>query len=138
VVTGAPPDLPPRAADDEELTRFLTQSNHYTSTRVSARAFSLPRGATTISVFRTEGLDDSARWLLGDERIQHTLTRRVLGAALFTPTTVASAGLRLDRDGVGHHRHASLCDWPTGKDAQKECATVLAVAATLRLRATSP
>lgn len=133
MATGAP-ESPYAATDDEELTRFLTQSNHYSSTRVSARAFSLPKTATTISVFRTAGLDDSARWLLGDARIHATPTRRVLGAGLFTPATVVSAGLRLDRDGVDHPRHASICDWPTDKEAQKESASVLAAAAALRLR----
>jgi hypothetical protein len=136
VATGARPESAPAATDDEELTRFLTQSNHYTSSdmRVSGRAFSLPRNETTLSIYRTDGLSATDRWQLGDQEIGANPTRRILGAALFTPSVVVRAGLRLDRDGTDHPRHASLCDWPSSKDEQKKCATILAAAAALALR----
>jgi hypothetical protein len=134
VATGAPPDPPLLATDDEELTRFLTQSGHYNTRGVTARAFSLPRAETKLSIFRTNGFDDAARWRLGDDRIPPIPTRRVLGVGLFTPVAIAGAGLRLERDAIDHPRHASICDWPPDKEGQKDRATALAALAALRLR----
>ena len=130
-MTGAPASVGPAWTGREELARFLTQSNHHTSGRVSARAFTLPKNETQLSIFWSEGLSEAERWLLADEQLQ---VRPAIGAALFTPDVVGRAGLHLDRDGTDHPRHASLGGWPTEKDAQKECASVIAAEATLRLR----
>jgi hypothetical protein len=123
------------ATPEEPLTRFLTQSNqwHKDRRRVSSNAFLPSRAATGLSVFRTAGLDVPAVWALGDLHVIPSPERRVRGTARVIASAVSAVGLTLVRDDVPP-RHAESRSWPEEKEARKQCALELAVAASLVLR----
>ena len=130
-----PSGLPEHVADDEELSRFLTQSNQYKSDMAKPAAF-LPNPAyRNTSVFRIG--DDPAR--LQQTWKATAAGERVLKAvALFQARDVRLARLEVESD-EGPPAHANIEGWPwiendpeLQKAQQKERAAELASRTTIR------
>ncbi len=115
--------------DDEDLTRFLTQSNHSSSMGVKPAAFLPSAKNRTTSVFRLS--DDRIRMQETFAKYLHPhLTMK--GAAVIAAHRVRAAGLHV-RASEPPPRHADLENWPwiqedpaLEKARQKEIAVKLA------------
>ena len=129
-----PSGLPERVGDDEDLARFLTQSNQYNSVMIKPSAF-LPNPKdreTSVSRHGCEPVYDL--WVLG---LQAAGSRTLHGAALFKAFVVREAMLEVEED-EPPSRHAVICGWPWNendpvlqKAKQMEMALVIASHATL-------
>jgi hypothetical protein len=125
-----PSGLPAEIADEEDLARFLTSSNHYNASMVRPAAFlPNPHNGET-SVFRhgaepLEELKSIAQKEVGEQRSIH-------GAAIVKASVVREAELEV-RAKEPPPRHADIIDWPWTKDdpdlnkaRQKELAALIA------------
>jgi hypothetical protein len=129
-----PSGLPERVGDDEDLARFLTQSNQYNSVMIKPSAF-LPSPKdreTSVSRHGCEPVNDL--WVLG---LQAAGCRNLHGAALFKAIVVREAMLEVEED-EPPSRHAVICGWTWNendpllqKAKQMEMALVIASHATL-------
>ena len=126
--------LPEHVGDDEALTRFLTQSNQFNSSRVKPSAFLPSPKHRNTSVFRA-GTDPVG---LRDTWNQNNpMGRPLKGAATCKARHIRSAGL----DVVASEpppAHANIEGWPwiaddpeLQKARQLECANQLAAEATV-------
>lgn len=116
-------DQPPL---DVTLTRFLTQSDHFSreQNRIKERAF-LPAPDLCLSVFRINDLSEDEIWELCERLPKY-------GRGDFLSSRVSSIGLRAEPDN-DPPRHVNIVGWPPEKSAQKSLAQKLAAEATLRL-----
>lgn len=124
--------LPKTVADDEDLARFLTQSNHFNALLAKPAAF-LPHVAsrnTSVSRHGRVPLDDLKA--LGEAA---AATRKLYGAAMFKATDVRNATLAVESS-EPPLRHAIIVGWPWNdgdpelqKARQKELALLLCSAA---------
>ena len=124
--------LPDSVADDEDLARFLTQSNHF-NTQVAKPAAFLPQPSS-----RNTSVSRHARVPLNDLKALGTAaagTRKLYGAALFKAADVRSACLAVESS-EPPLRHAVIAGWPWNdadpemqKARQKELAVQLCSAA---------
>lgn len=104
-----PSGLPETVADDEDVARFLTQSNHFTSQHVQPIAF-LPskdretsasrHGREPIESLRSIGL-----------AVAEASGRKLYGAAIFKARDVREASLEIVPD-EPPNRHAVIRRWP--------------------------
>ena len=127
-----PSGLPERVQDSEDLARFLTQSNQYSSTGLKALAF-LPNPHTQdVSVSRHGAAPLEGLRALG---IAATPGRTLHGAAIVGAHVVRKEGLLVDsdEDPPAGPRHALIHGWPLysgdlqmQKARHKEIALVLA------------
>ena len=111
----------------DPLTRFLTQSDHYSreQNRVKERAF-LPPADLKLSIFQIKQLDEIEIWKLCQRSTFH-------GRGDFVVSAVLKVDLKVDPDD-DPPRHANIIGWPYEKSAQKLLAIELAAEATLTLR----
>jgi len=116
----------------EPLSRFLTQSGHFTTGRVKPRAF-LPGPDGTTSTFRTHGLTADEIWALGESLLAAPRGQHLYGSGDLSVSSVVDTGLSVDPDN-DPPRHAGIVGWPEGKDARLSRAQRLAASASLRLR----
>ncbi|HLX60179.1 MAG TPA: hypothetical protein VKX17_02740 [Planctomycetota bacterium] len=121
-----PSGLPEEIADDEDLARFITQSNHYNAIMAKPAAF-LPSKERETSVSR-HGRDPLERlWQLGTEAANG---RNLYGAAIFKAAVIRESKLEIVSD-EPPVRHAVIRGWPVDNDPelqkakQKELAIVL-------------
>lgn len=103
-----PSGLPEHVADEEELSRFLTQSNQYKSTMARPAAF-LPHPAfRNTSVFRMG--NDLAR-LQATWNATATGGRELKAVAFLHARDVRLSGLEVESD-EGPPAHANIEGWP--------------------------
>ncbi len=127
-----PSGLPESVADDEDLVRFLTQSNLFKSMVAKPAAFlPNPRDRET-SVSRHGRQPEQSLWQLGQEAAG---SRNLYGAVFFSARDVRAAQLEVFAD-EPPMRHAVISNWPwmdndpeLQKARQKELAVLLASAA---------
>ena len=126
-----PSGLPEEIGDEEEVARFLTQSNQFTRAYVKPAAFlPSPKGRET-SVSRHGREPAEELWRLGRGAAG---ARTLYGAALVEAKAVRAARLSVTAD-EPPPRHAVIRDWPWHEDRelqkaqQKDRANVLAQAA---------
>lgn len=118
--------MPDQQPLDGTLTRFLTQSDHFSreQKRVKERAF-LPAPDLSLSVFRINNLSEDEIWELCERLPKY-------GRGDFPTSLVLSIGLRAEPDN-DPPRHVNIVGWPPEKSAQKSLAQLLAAEATLCL-----
>jgi hypothetical protein len=127
--------LPKVVADEEQLSRFLTQSSQYRGGRVKPASLLPDRAFLNTSVFRV-GKDEAA--LKKTWAAVNDANRTLHGAAVLSAETVRKNGLEV-RAEEPPPRHANIERWPTSDDpelqkaSQKEIAVKLAAEATLVL-----
>ncbi|HEY3321498.1 MAG TPA: hypothetical protein VGP72_13605 [Planctomycetota bacterium] len=124
--------MPEDIADDEDLARFLVQSNQFDSVIVSPAAFMPSKKDHETSVFRHGREPRQQLWEIG--RIA-TGNRKLYGAAILKASAVRAALLDIVPD-EPPDRHAVIRNWPwlendpaMQKAQQKERAALLASAA---------
>src|SRR5438552_15237575 len=103
-----PSGLPDRVGDDEELARFLTQSNQFNAMIAKPAAFlpSLKDRETSVSRHGREPLE--RLWEVG---LAAAGTRTLYGAAIFKARAVRAAHLEVLPD-EPPPRHAAIRGWP--------------------------
>lgn len=132
-----PSRLPERVDDDENLARFLTQSNLFNSVMAKPAAFlPNPKDGDT-SVFRHDREPKDALWQLGRDHVAGN--RTLYGAAIVKAKYIREAQL----DVVAKEpppRHANITRWPwlasdpeMGKAERKDLANQIAQHAELLL-----
>lgn len=127
-----PSGLPEQVADDEELARFLVQSNQYNTVMVKPAAF-LPSPKDRETSVSRHGANPLDRlWELGTAAAGG---RNLHGAAIIRSQVVTEAQLTVDAN-EPPPRHAVIRGWPWDADdpvlqkaQQKERASILASAA---------
>lgn len=127
-----PSGLPERVADEEDLVRFLTQSNQFNSIMAKPAAFlPNPRDRET-SVSRHGRRPEQSLWQIGQEAAG---SRNLYGAVFFSARDVRVAQLEVFAD-EPPMRHAVIRNWPwmdddpeVQKAKQKALAVLIASAA---------
>lgn len=124
-----PSGLPDLVADEEDLARFLTQSNQFSALMAKPAAF-LPSPKdreTSVSRHGSEPLE--SLWEIG---LDAAGSRNLYGAAIFKARSVRAAQLEVAAD-EPPPRHAAIRGWPWNeidpelqKAKQKEMAAVIA------------
>lgn len=131
--------LPDQVADDEDLARFLTQSNQYSSQhQIPKPAAFLPNPKDQeTSVFRHGENPAAGLWALGEQAVGG---RKLYGAAIFKAYVARSVQLEVEPD-EPPLRHAVVRRWPwlehdqgLQKARQIEMAAVIASSARLLLK----
>jgi len=132
-----PSGLPDLVADEEDLARFLTQTNQFNALMAKPAAF-LPNPKdreTSVSRHGSEPL--SRLWALG---LDAARDRHLHGAAIFKAHTVREAQLDVVADEPPPY-HGAIRGWPWNeadpdlqKAKQKEMASVIASRAVLLMR----
>ncbi len=123
----------------EPISRFLFSKSDFSSQNnlVKLRAY-LPPPDLTVSVFRTQGLNEEQTWELAERKIisrqKHKKTLK--GRADSTPSKIENVGLNIIPDNIPP-RHANITGWPVEKDEQKMLAAELANKSTLVLKSIS-
>lgn len=124
--------LPDLVGDEEDVARFLTQSNQFNATMAKPAAFlpSLKSQQTSASRHGPEPLD--RLWAIG---LAAAGARKLYGAAIFKAQAVRAAQLDVLAD-EPPPRHAAIRGWPRieadpelQKAKQKELAVLIASAA---------
>ena len=104
-----PSGLPEQVSDEENLARFLTQSNHFNAVMVRPAAFlPNPKNGQT-SVFRQGNESHEAVWQVGKDQVAGG--RNIHGVAIFKAKHVREVQL----DVVAKEpppRHANIIGWP--------------------------
>ena len=112
-----PSGLPKFVGDDENLARFLPQSNHFNQSGVKPVAFlPNPRNGET-SVFRHGSENLPSLWSIGQEHIPSD--RMLHGAAIVKAHRIRALIL----DVIAKEppaRHANIIDWPCDTDPEME------------------
>ncbi len=105
-----PSGLPEQVGDEENLARFLTQSNHFNAVMVKPTAFlPNPKNGQT-SVFRQGNESREALWQAGAKHVAGE--PNIHGVPIFTAKRVREAQL----DVVAKEpppRHANIIGWPS-------------------------
>jgi hypothetical protein len=124
-----PSGLPEHIADDEDLARFLTQSNQFNSLMAKPAAFLPNPKDRETSVFRHGEKPPERLWTLGQEALGK---QKLYGAAIFKAHVVRNVNLDVVADEPPTH-HAAIRGWPwfekdpvLQKARQKEMAVVIA------------
>jgi hypothetical protein len=119
----------------ELTTRYLRQSNHYTSSngRVKARAFHPNPTDHKVSIFRVQGLSEKQIWGLADIFVVASGNILQARADLFV-AQITSANLRVE-SAEPPPRHANIVGWSREKHEWMSQAQEIAAFANLRLRA---
>lgn len=123
-----PSGLPEQVADEEELARFLTSSNHFKGEVVKSPAFLPNPKDGKKSVFRHGAKPREVLQSFARERMDPEVT--VYGAAICTAAQVRSAELEVEAQ-EPPPRHANIINWPTNPDPvlqkaqQKDVANVI-------------
>lgn len=131
--------LPEQVADDEDLARYLTQSNQFSAQHQMAKPAAFlpnPKDRET-SVFRCVEISVEHLWGLGQQAVGE---RKLYGAAIFKAYVARSVQLDAEPD-EPPPRHAAIRRWPwmendpgLQKSRQLEMAAVIASSAGLRLK----
>jgi hypothetical protein len=129
--------LPELISDEEDLARFLTQSNQFNSIMAKPAAFMPSPSSRETSVSRHGPEPIDQLWSMG---LFAAGARNLYGAAIFKARAVRKAQLEVLADEPPPH-HAVIRGWPwieqdpeLQKAKQKEQAALIASAASLLLR----
>jgi hypothetical protein len=98
----------------EPLVRFIFDKSQYRSSDLSAK-FSLfmPASKTNdVSVFRTEGLDETGCFELGETYVAPMRGKPILGLARLVAKDVFDQQLAVIGTRTPHPRHADIKGWP--------------------------
>lgn len=132
-----PSGLSDHIDEEEELARFLIQSNHFNSTMAKPAAFLPSPSDRETSVSRHNGTPREELWELG---LVAAAERMLYGAAVVRAGVIREIPLDLLAD-EPPPRHAVIRGWPQNdadpvmqKAKQKEMATVIASQSRLVLR----
>ena len=127
-----PSGLPDLVADEEDLARFLTQSNQFNALMAKPAAFLPNPKDRETSVFRHGRTPLESLWAIG---LVAAGTRTLYGAAIFKAQAVRAAHLEVVAS-ESRPRHAAIRGWPwlendpdLQKAKQKELAALIASAA---------
>jgi hypothetical protein len=127
-----PSGLPDLVHDEEDLARFLTQSNQFNALMAKPAAFLPNPKDRETSVFRHGRTPSETLWAIG---LVPAGTRTLYGAAIFRAQAVRMACLQVMAD-EPPPRHAAIRGWPwietdpdLQKAKQKELAVLIARAA---------
>lgn len=126
--------LPDHVGDGEDLARFLTSSNQFSTARVKHAAFLPYAKDNRTSVFRHGRDSTAALWALGWKHVAGGRTIR--GAGMVRASEVRAATLEVLAD-EPPPRHAAITGWPLLDDPvlqkakQKELAMQIASKAVL-------
>jgi len=127
-----PSGLPEHIDDEEDLARFLTQSNQFNSIMVKPSAFLPDHKARETSISRHGHTPLERLWEIG---LVAAGNRKLYGAALFKARDVRTVQLEVIAD-EPPPRHAVIKNWPwpeidpeLQKAKQKELAASIASAA---------
>lgn len=130
--------LPDIIADDEDLARFLTSSNHFNRQMAKPAAFMPSVRSRETSVFRHGEEPRDTLWAIGSEHV--TGDRTLHGAAIVKARDVRAARLDVLAE-EPPPRHAAIKGWPWldedpehQKAQQKELALLIASKAALLRR----
>lgn len=106
--------LPDLVDDDEDIVRFLTQSNRFSREKMAVKPGTfLPDRSGETSVFRHGRSPSDRLWDIGQHAAgEH---RNLYGAALLKASAVRSAKLRLEA-AEPPLRHAAIRGWPQNAD----------------------
>lgn len=126
-------ERPRELAADEQLARFLLQSNQFSATKglVKRRAFT-PTTKGQTSVYRIQGLQPEGIYRLGRRHVAPEPTKTIYGWGTVLVRIVEAQGLSVVPDNRPP-RHANIEGWPNDKDEQMLLAHELAAAASLAL-----
>lgn len=112
-----------KVGSDETITRFIFQSNHFTTSgRVKPAAISPNNinGRNEFSVYRVTDLPKSEVWAICKDFVDNQNNSRFAKArANCTASVYFSEALNFDADGKPHRRHANVIGWPDHKDKHK-------------------
>ena len=112
-----PSGLPEFVGDEENLARFLAQSNYFNQAGVKPVAFlPNPKNGET-SVFRHNGQDMSTLRQMGQEHI--SAERSLYGAAMVKALHIRAALLEVVTK-EPPARHANIASWPSDVDPEME------------------
>jgi hypothetical protein len=111
--------------------RFLYQKDLYKKNppRVVATAFPINNGQ--VSVYQTDGIDETAIWNLARE-LNPNPVRRVHGRGELTRESIESVELEVEVEGI-HPLHRNIIGWPSSEPEALSKAQLLATKATLVL-----
>ena len=126
--------LPDLVADEEDLARFLTQSNQFSALMAKPAAFLPSPKDRETSVSRHGSEPVESLWTIG---LSAAGGRKLYGAAIFKAGAVRKAQLEVTAD-EPPPRHAVIRGWPMNeidpelqKAKQKEMAALIASQATV-------
>ena len=120
--------LPDLVADEEDLARFMTQSNQFNTQMAKPAAFLPSPQDRETSVSRHGNEPSASLWAIG---LVAAGCRNLYGAAIFKARTVRAAQLEVTAD-EPPPRHAVIRGWPVETDPelqkamQKERAAIIA------------
>ena len=126
--------------DDEELSRFAVEKNHFRADRsVRQKAFEpqtrQENGNRIVetSTFRTSDLSDSEKWLIGDREVAEKRGKPILARSYIAVLSVKLVGLEV-KPIEPPDRHAVIVNWPTDDAEIETKMKELAAAAMLAMR----
>jgi hypothetical protein len=135
-MSALPSGLPETIADEEDLARFLTQSDHFSGKVVKPAAFLPSKKDRETSVSRHGPLPLESLWSLG---IEAAGERKLYGAAIFKARVAREVNLHAlpcepppFHSVITHWPWSDDLDWQRAK--QKSLALEIAARATLVLR----
>lgn len=114
----------------EEISRFLFQSGHFSSTKKTAKyaAFMPPKGMHEISVYRTSGFSRNTERLVAYLFVEPFAQRQTKACAKFQASEAALLKLGIKPDGKPDRWHANIVGWENDKSIRMVKAKALAKA----------
>lgn len=118
----------PEISSDEQISRFLFQSGHFSSTKKIAKyaAFMPPQGMGELSVYRISGIPEWRKRIITLLFVEPFAKRKTLACAVFQSSNVIANDLFLNTDGIPDRRHANIVGWPDSKPDRMAKAKALA------------
>lgn len=120
----------------DSYSRYIVESNKFTSSRVKPQAFLPSPKNPQLSVFKTNELSNEEIWAIGVEFVANPRRKTLYARADFPESLVDEVGLSLSPDPTPHPLHANLVGWPEEKNEKMAIAKDLANASSLVVRDT--
>ena len=120
---------------DEPVARFINQQAYYRkgNKTVKHNAF-MPSRQGEVSIYRTDQLDESEIYEIGDKYVGVPQNKQILGYASIEVSDIEKHELSVESAPSIHPRHANIIVWPDIKSSQKMIAMEIAEEAGLHLR----
>ena len=94
----------------------------------------MPSRQGEVSIYRTEQLDESEIYEIGDKYVGVPQNKQILGYASIEVSDIEKHELSVESAPSIHPRHANIIGWPGIKSSQKMIAMEIAEEADLHLR----